>query len=71
MANSVPLEKQGQTSGIGVTSRLIGGVIGMAIGSSLLVATGSFEIVFLVTAAVMIAAVVFGWFAIDRAGGRS
>jgi hypothetical protein len=66
MANSVALEKQGQASGIGVTFRLMGGAIGMAIGSSLLVATGYFAVVFLVTAAIMLMAVVFGWFAIGR-----
>ena len=70
MPNSVPLEKQGQATGIGVTLRLIGGVIGMAVGSSLLLTTGSFEVVFLVTAVVMLIAVVFGWFAIEREGGR-
>jgi hypothetical protein len=70
MPNSVHLEKQGQATGIGVTLRLIGGVIGMAVGSSLLLTTGSFEVVFLVTAVVMLMAVVFGWFAIEREGGR-
>jgi predicted MFS family arabinose efflux permease len=69
MANSVPLEKQGQASGIGVTSRLLGGAIGMAVGSSLLVTTGSFEVVFLATAGVMLVAVLFGFFAIERGGG--
>ncbi|MCP4779921.1 MAG: MFS transporter [Hyphomicrobium sp.] len=69
MANSVPLEKQGQASGIGVTSRLLGGAIGMAVGSSLLVTTGSFEVVFLATAGVMLVAVLFGFFAIERRGG--
>ena len=71
MANSVAMAQQGQASGIGVTSRLIGGVIGMAIGSALLAATGSFGIVFSVTAAVMATAVAFGWFAIDRTDARA
>lgn len=69
MSNSVPKEKQGQTSGIGVTSRLFGGVIGTAINSSLLVGTGSFTSLFLATAIVMAASVVFGTFAIRRDDG--
>lgn len=58
MSNSVPTEKQGQTGGIGVTSRLFGGVIGTAVGSALLVG-GSFPSVFLATAAVMLTALLF------------
>ena len=66
MANAVPKEKQGQTSGIGVTARLVGGTFGMAIGSTLLVITGYFQVVFLVTAGLMLAVWVFAWFAIKR-----
>ena len=68
MANSVPAEKQGQTSGIGVTARLLGGTFSMAIGSTLLIMTGYFQVVFLTTAGIMLAALVVGWFAIERHG---
>ncbi len=64
MANAVPPEKQGQTSGIGITSRLVGGTVSMAISSTLLVATGSYQLVFLVAAVVMAAAWIAGWRAI-------
>ncbi len=64
MSNSVPTEKQGQTSGIGVTSRLVGGVMGTAISSSLLVGTGTFQSVFFTTAIVMLVSVIFAAFAI-------
>lgn len=66
MANAVPVAKQGETSGIGVTSRLLGGTIGTAVGSTLSLATGSFQAVFLATAGVMFAAVIAAVFAIDR-----
>lgn len=66
MANSVPQEKQGQTSGIGVTSRLLGGTIGVAVCSTLFVMTGSFQVVLLAAGGIMLAALVFGWFAIER-----
>ena len=61
MANSVPSEKQGQVGGIGVTMRLLGGTVAMAFGSTLLVMTGSFQAVFLVTALVMLVALLFAW----------
>jgi EmrB/QacA subfamily drug resistance transporter len=66
MANAVPQEKQGQTSGIGITARLLGGTLGMAVSSTLLVMTGYFAVVFIATACVMAAAVLFGWLAIER-----
>jgi nitrate/nitrite transporter NarK len=66
MANSVPQEKQGQTSGIGVTSRLLGGTIGVAVCSTLFVMTGSFQVVLLAAGGVMLAALVVAWFAIER-----
>ena len=70
MANAVPAEKQGQASGIGVTSRLLGGTIGMAVCSTLLVMTGYFEAVFLATALLMLVVLVLAWFAIERQDGN-
>ncbi|MCG8546459.1 MAG: MFS transporter [Alphaproteobacteria bacterium] len=66
MANAVPPEAQGQTSGIAVSDRLVGGTIGMAICSTLFATTNSFQVVFLVTAALMFAALLFGLFAMER-----
>ncbi|MCP4329733.1 MAG: MFS transporter [Alphaproteobacteria bacterium] len=68
MANVVPVEKQGQTSGIGVTARLLGGAVGMAVGSTLLVMTGFFQVVFLATAGIMGAALALAYFTIERSG---
>ncbi len=65
MANTVPAEKQGQIGGIAVTARLLGGTIGVALCSTLLVMTGDFQVVFLATGAVMLAVFLFGWFAIE------
>ncbi|MGB7950326.1 MAG: MFS transporter [Candidatus Binatia bacterium] len=48
--NAVAQEKQGQASGINVTAQFLGGTIGMAVFGTLLVTTGSFEIVFLAAA---------------------
>jgi len=69
MANAVPTEKQGQIGGIAVTARLLGGTIGVAICSTLLIMTGDFQAVFLVTGAIMLAIFLFGWFAIEPGHG--
>lgn len=69
MANSVAKESQGQVGGIGVTARLLGGTIGMSVCSTLLLMTGNFQVVFLATGIIMLAALVFGWFAIERHEG--
>lgn len=66
MANGVPVEKQGQISGIGVTSRLLGGTVGMAICSTLLTMAGLFQVVFLTTAVLMLLVLIFGWAVIER-----
>jgi len=70
MSNAVPTEKQGQTSGIGVTSRLFGGAIGTAVSSALLVGVGSYRAVFFATAAAMAASLVFAALAIKREDGE-
>jgi EmrB/QacA subfamily drug resistance transporter len=66
MANSVPSEKQGEISGIGVTSRLLGGTLGVALSSTVLTASDDFQDVFYLAACVMALALIFGWLAFDR-----
>jgi len=67
---AVPAEKQGQASGITMTMRLVGGTGGLAVGSTLLTSTGSYQVVFLATGGVMLAVLLFGWLAIERPEGR-
>ncbi|MEM8563560.1 MAG: MFS transporter [Pseudomonadota bacterium] len=66
VSNSVPVEKQGEASGIAATSRLVGGTIGVSISSTLLVGSGSFTWVFLATAVVMLVTLIFGALAIEH-----
>lgn len=66
IANTVPEDKQGEVGGIGVTARLLGGVFGMAVGSSLLLMTGGYQPVFLVTALLMLGAVLSVVLAFER-----
>lgn len=64
--NAVPVSKQGQAGGIAMTSQLLGGTIGMAVCGTLFVMTKDFRVVFLATAALMLAVLLIGWFAIER-----
>lgn len=66
MANAVPMEKQGQVGGIGVSFRLLGGTVAAAVGSGILSSTGSFQLVFFSTAALMLVALLFGFTALKR-----
>ena len=69
ITNAVPAETQGQAGGIIVTARLLGGTIGMAICSTLLVVTGSFQVVFLATGGLMFAVLLLAWAGIERQSG--
>jgi MFS family permease len=71
VANAVPQDKQGQIGGIVITSRLLGGTFGMAIGSTLHAMTGMFSVVFLATAGLMLAVVVVGYAAIETGEGET
>lgn len=66
MANAVPADKQGQVGGIGVTSRLLGGTLGMALCSTVYVTTRSYADVFYLTALVMFAALVCVWLNVGK-----
>ncbi len=66
IANTVPEDKQGEVGGIAVTARLLGGVFGVAFGSSLLLMTGGYQPVFLVTAAIMLFAVISAAIVLER-----
>ena len=59
--NAVAQEKQGQAGGINLTAQFLGGTIGMAVSSTLLVTTGSFEIIFLAAAGLSLPVLVIAW----------
>lgn len=61
---SVPEAKQGEAGGIAMTSQLLGGTIGMSALSTVFAVTSDFRMVFLTTGGIMLAVLVFGWFAI-------
>ncbi len=66
LANAVPVDKQGQVGGIGVSFRLLGGTMAAAVGSSILSASDEFQLVFLSTAGLMLIALLFGYAALTR-----
>ncbi|SLN66893.1 Multidrug resistance protein stp [Roseovarius albus] len=66
MANAVPVQKQGQVGGIGVSFRLLGGAVATAISSSILSVSGNFQLVFFSTAILMLVALLFGFMGLTR-----
>ena len=64
--NTVTSDQQGQANGVAITARLLGGAVGMALGSALLATTGSFQAVFASTAVILVLVLVLAWRAIDK-----
>jgi len=65
--DAVPKDQQGQVSGLSMTVRLLGATIGVAACSTLYTSTGSYRIVFLATAALMAAVLLYAWLTIGGA----
>ncbi len=66
VANAVPVEMQGQASGISNEAQMLGGVLGIAIMSALQTSGQRWDVIFGASAAVAIVVVLFAWFAVDR-----
>lgn len=64
--NAVPPDKQGQVGGIITTIRLLGGTFGMAVGGTVLTATGSYRIVFLVATGLVMATFLTSFLLLER-----
>ena len=64
--NSVPVEKQGQASGIVLSAQIFGATIGLAILSASLNEFHSFRIVFIITAAVAFFTSIISWMYLDK-----
>lgn len=62
--STAPADRQGQVSGISMTVRLLGATVGVAACSTLNTTTGSYRVVFLATAALMAAILVYAWLTI-------
>lgn len=62
--NAVQIDKQGQASGIAMSSQLLGGTVGMAVSSALYAVTDEFGIVFIASGILALAALAVTWLAI-------
>ncbi|CUH45576.1 MFS transporter [Ruegeria atlantica] len=70
--STVPQALHGQASGISMTFQLLGGTVGMALGSSVFAITGSFTLVFCFVAAFAVCVLAFAYasLALDNKPGR-
>ena len=66
LMNAVPRAQQGQASGVNSTVQMLGGTVGMALCGALLVATGTYWSLFLLTGALVFALLVIAWFTVER-----
>jgi EmrB/QacA subfamily drug resistance transporter len=66
LMSAVPQERQGQASGLNLTLQMLGGTVGMALCGTLLVATGDYRSLFLLTAGAIFAALLGAWFLVER-----
>ena len=66
LMNAVPKTQQGEASGVNLTVQMLGGTVGMALCGALLVATGTYWSMFLLTGALVFAVLVIAWFTIER-----
>ncbi|MDA4847402.1 MFS transporter [Hoeflea poritis] len=66
LMGAVPKPKHGQASGINLTIQMFGGTIGMALCGSILAATGSYQLVFMITGCLVLATVFVIWSMVER-----
>lgn len=64
--DAAPPEKHGQANGVLVSCRLFGSTIGMALSSTIFIATGTFEVVLLVPAALILLVLGLAWRHVGR-----
>lgn len=65
-ANAVPKDKQGEVSGLVITARLVGGTLGVTMGSVLLAMGLGFSLIFWVMGAMILACCAYGATAFDN-----
>lgn len=68
VSNSVPIEKQGQASGIVTTAQMVGATISVAVLSAVLSEFKSFELVFIITGVFVLLVALIAWFYMDPEG---
>lgn len=66
LMGAVALDKQGQASGVNLSIQMLGGTIAIAVCGTLLVATGAYWLVFLITGLCTLAAAGAAWMLVER-----
>lgn len=66
LMGAVALEKQGQASGVNLSIQMLGGTIAIAICGTLLLVSGAYWLLFLITGLVTLAAAGAAWMLVDR-----
>ncbi len=66
LMGAVPKARQGEASGVNLTIQMLGGTVGMALCGTLLVATGDYRSLFLMTGALIFVVLVIAWLTIER-----
>ena len=69
LMNAVPAEQRGQAGGVNVTIQMLGGTVGLALSSAVLLVTGDYGTVFLMTGGLTIATMLAVWLLIERGVG--
>ncbi|MCS0503320.1 MFS transporter [Ancylobacter mangrovi] len=68
LMGAVALDKQGQASGVNLSIQMLGGTVAIAVCGTLLVATGAYWLVFLITGLCTLAAAGAAWLLVERPG---
>lgn len=66
LMGAVPKAQQGQAGGINLTIQMLGGTFGMALCGSLLVATGDYRSLFVMTGILIFVVLLIAWLTIER-----
>ncbi len=66
LMGAVPAEKQGQASGVNLSIQMLGGTVAIAVASPLLIITGAYWPIFVLTGIGVAAAALIAWRMIDR-----
>lgn len=68
LMSAVPQTHQGQASGVNLTIQMLGGTVGMALCSAVLLVSGSFALLFAMTGGLLLLTLVAAWLMVERPG---
>lgn len=66
LMSAVPQTHQGQASGVNLTIQMMGGTVGMALCSTVMLITGSFGLLFTMTGVLLLLTLIAAWLLVER-----